>query len=105
MNKMTSNGQAEAVRSIEETVRAYVPGTDGAATRRVVERLLDYIRTVASAARPADLDDRLAELRGWAIILLSPRKWGRFGGLERVRLQVLQECEALRRLLDGRRSY
>ena len=106
MGKPRHNEQAaEAVRSIEETVRTYAPGRDDAVTRQIIERLLDYIRTVANGTRPVDLDDRLAELRGWVDLLLSPRKHARHGGLERVRTRMLTRCEELRRLLNGRRAY
>jgi hypothetical protein len=94
--------QAEALALIEEIVEL-TREQGGARNPEALTRVKAHLSDLKRSLPPSDVvNEKTASAGGWAEIIFSARKHLEYGGYEHVRTFLLQDCWALRHVIETR---
>jgi hypothetical protein len=94
---MNMTKSIEALDTIERALCEYEAGWNNTDARAVIHQAVFVIR--CEAGDHSQVREKLVSLSGWVDKLYSPRKHGRWGGVDCVKGYALADCSGLRRLL------
>ena len=87
-----------AIATIDQTLRAYIQGTDNPAARRQINEAIRTIEQHFGGFGPAR--EKMANICEMGDALFRPRKHLSFGGVDKVRGNILADCMVLSSIIE-----
>jgi len=80
----------EAIDRIKKVLSDYAPAVDNQNAKRLIRKETAFIEQ-----RLPFISEKCAGLRTWADELYSPRKWAKYGSVDKVKLFMYHDCASI----------